>query len=83
MSKYFCYQEGDVNFLPSYCFSGKRSGFDKSKPPAWCDRIFFFQNINPNSKRIPIKTTSYRRIDERFTSSHKGVIGSYLISIRK
>ena len=70
-------------FLPTYCFSGKRGGFDRSKPPAWCDRIFFSQPVHPHSKLPPIKVVLYKRVNERFQSSHKGVVGLFLISVKR
>ncbi len=65
-SQFFQYLEAEIGFYPTYCFSIKKGGFDKAKPPAWCDRIFY---VEPGYARrrggacTPIICKCYNRIE--------------------
>lgn len=62
-SHFFEYFEQDINFFPTYCF--KKGGYDKSRPPAWCDRILFAEPDYIHRRGgccVPIVCKKYARI---------------------
>ena len=83
------YEEGDINFLPTFKYdkgSNKLDSSPKARQPAWTDRILYAQSFSnnddsniPSNHRI-ITLTNYSSIDCRH-SDHRPVYASFQVII--
>ena len=67
------YQEGELNFAPTFKYAKKSHSYDYSKPPAWCDRVLY-------SGRS-VQQISYSRT-ESLHSCHRPVSTTLLVPSR-
>ncbi len=44
------YNEGIINFPPTYKLQAKKAGFDKGRYPAWTDRIIYSHGLKSDFK---------------------------------
>ncbi|CAD8166728.1 unnamed protein product [Paramecium octaurelia] len=74
------YQEGSINFLPTYKYDKNCQIYDTSKKlriPSWCDRILV------NCKEELICSQRYYQRNECLDSDHRPVSSYYVIEIKK
>lgn len=69
-------QEGQITFQPTYKFRRGSPLLDKSRLPAWCDRIFYTGAYSREQGKADwLFSEHYGRIDEFLSSDHKPVYG--------
>ncbi len=72
------FEEGVINFDPTYKYDVGTNIFDTSKKkrtPAWCDRIFW-------KKSEDVEVISYNRVNYT-QSDHKPIYGIYKLKTKK
>ncbi|CEF60029.1 Inositol polyphosphate-related phosphatase domain and Synaptojanin, N-terminal domain and Endonuclease/exonuclease/phosphatase domain and Nucleotide-binding, alpha-beta plait domain and Domain of unknown function DUF1866 domain-containing protein [Strongyloides ratti] len=77
---FFKFQEGELNFLPTYkydTFSDDYDTSEKARSPAWTDRIL----MKNNSKRLG-NILFYGRAELK-TSDHRPVMGKFVVDAAK
>lgn len=73
------FQEGQINFIPTYKYDPRTNEFDtspKKRIPAWCDRILW--RVLNNSRAVQ---TQYRRWEANI-SDHRPISGVFNLTVK-
>lgn len=81
------YQEGPLNFPPTYKFDSGTDTYDsssKQRVPAWTDRVLFAGGENTvtvdgDNAAGGLELRAYRSVEELKTSDHRPVLASFVI----
>src|SRR5699024_1198812 len=85
------YREGDINFAPTYKYDINSDDYDtseKSRIPAWTDRILFRKRYPTTAEEIESGKLNYGEIlfygrAELKTSDHRPVLAEFKIDVLK
>ena len=71
------FQEGIINFMPTYKYKDNSDEYDYERKPGWTDRILY-----KSKKNYDIMLCQYNCIKEIYLSDHKPVYGIFKINFK-
>lgn len=82
------YQEGPLNFRPTYKFDAESDVYDtsaKRRIPSWTDRILYAScsEANENRSRKGLQLNAYLSLPELRSSDHRPVLASFVLHFRE